>query len=447
MTGLTITHEGLAQTPFIEQWLGVWAMREQDFQATAELVRGLNLSLHLAGPAPEAARQQADSAGSYVVTSDGVAMIDIRGRMQKQQASLGGSASTVATRRAIRAAAADPEVGSILMVVDSPGGTVAGTKELADDIAAAGKIKPVIGFAEDMAASAAYWAISQATQVFAQPTAMVGSIGTYGVVHDMSALAAKEGVKVHVIRAGAMKGAGTPGTEVTPEQLAAFQEEVNTLNEFFLAGVAAGRGMTVDQIRTLATGQAWIGQKAVDAGLIDGVATFDQALATARAAASTTKAKGKKMAAATYAEIVAACPGASAEFICDQLKEGATVEKAGQNFMAHQALALEVANKKIADIQAKAEADATAAANAAAAAKPATTGVDPLKTAATTTEAAGGSPFEDFQASVEAKVKAGMNRPRAVAAAVRENPERHALILAEGEAKARAIDNAKRKRT
>lgn len=445
MTELTLNPAGWRSAPYIEQWLGIWAMREQEFHATAEMVRGINLSLHLAGPAPEAAREIAAD-NSFAVTSDGVALIEIRGRMQKQQSSMGSAASTVAVRQQIRAAVRSEDVRAILMVVDSPGGTVAGTKELADDIAAAGKTKPVIGFAEDMAASAAYWAISQATQVFAQPTAMVGSIGTYGVVHDMSALAAKEGVKVHVIRAGALKGAGTPGTEVTPEQLAAFQEEVNTLNEFFLAGVASGRGMTIDQVRALATGQAWIGQKAVDAGLIDGVATFEQALATARSAAATTKLKGKKMAAATYAEIVAACPGASAEFICDQLKEGATVEKSQQNFMAHQALALEAANKKIAEAEAKAKAEATASANAAAATKSATTGVEPLKTAATTTEAAGGSPFEEFQASIEAKVKSGMSRPRAVAAAVRENPERHAAIVAEGEVKARFLDNAKRKR-
>lgn len=428
MFDLTLNPNGWREAPFASEWLGVWAMREPEFVATAEMVRGINLSVHLSGPAPEAAREAA-IADSRPSVSDGVAVIELRGRMQKQQASLGGAASTVAARRAVRAAAADPEVGSILMVIDSPGGTLAGTKELADDIAAAVKSKPVIALIEDMGASAAYWVASQATQVLAQATALVGSIGTYGVVYDMSALAAKDGVKVHVVRAGAMKGAGTPGTEITAEQLAAFQREVNTLNEFFVSGVAAGRKLSVEQVRALATGDVWIGQEAVSAGLIDSVSTFDQALAAARSAAANPKLKGKKMSAATYAEVVAACPGASAEFICDQLKAGASVEQATKDFMAWQQLQIEQERKKTAELEAKIRADAEAALKNE---KP--VGVPPLgsRPAAETSE---GTATEEFLAAVEARVKAGMPRPRAVSAAVRENPARHAAMLAEASAR------------
>ncbi len=411
---------GWRNAPFFEQWLGIWAMREADFTATAELIRGLNLSIHLAGPEPEAARERASAAGSATV-GDGVALIELRGRMQKQEASLGASASTVAARRAIRGAVADPEVGAILLVIDSPGGTVAGTKELADDVAAAGQVKPVIALIEDIGASAAYWVASQATQVLAQATAMVGSIGTYGVVQDLSALAAKEGVKVHVIRAGAMKGAGTPGTEITPEQLAAMQREVNTLNEFFLAGVASGRKLSAERVRELATGDVWIGQQAVAAGLIDAVSTYDQALATARRAASQSKGKGK-MAAATYAEIVAACPGASAEFICEQLKAGASLEQSTKDFMAWQQLQIEAGKKQLAELQAAAAAAAKARESL---------GVDPLKQTAAAVNGTGeNAAWDDFQASVAAKVAKGMSRPKAVAAAVRENPARHAAVIA-----------------
>lgn len=426
-TDFMLNPTGWRNAPYIEQWLGVWAMREAEFSATAEMFRSFNLSVHLAGPGPEAARDRGN-AGPSMSVSDSVALIELRGRMQKQESSVGASASTVSTRRAIRAAVADPEVGSILMVIDSPGGTVAGTKELADEIASAAKSKPVIALIEDIGASAAYWVASQATTVLAQATASVGSIGTYGVVYDMSAAAAKDGIKVHVVRAGAMKGAGTPGTEVTPEQIAAFQKEVNTLNEFFVAGVAQGRNLPVDRVRALATGDIWIGQEAVAAGLIDAVSTFDQALATARSAAT---AKGKmKMAAATYAEIVAACPGATAEFICDQLKAGATVEQSSKDFMAWQALQIEAGKKQLAEMQAAADAKAKADAEAAAAAKAKESlGVDPLKQGAAP-GASSESAWDEFQAAVDAKVAKGMPRPKAVAATVRENPERHAALVA-----------------
>src|SRR5436853_3214861 len=107
---------GAETAPYIEQWVGIWAMREPEINALAEAVRGLNLSVHLAGPAPQAARDQA-AAGPMTI-ADGVAIIGLRGRMQKQQSSMGDNASTVEARRAIRAAASDPNVGAILLVVD-----------------------------------------------------------------------------------------------------------------------------------------------------------------------------------------------------------------------------------------------------------------------------------------------------------------------------------------
>lgn len=419
---LTLTQDA----PYFEQWMGIWAMREMEFTSLADLVRGMNLSLHLAGPAPAAARDRANS--SPMTMDDAVALIEMRGRMQKQSASMGQNVSTVAVRRAVRAAAADPEVGSIFLVIDSPGGTVAGTKELADDVAAAARVKPVVALIEDMGASAAFWVASQATQVFAQPTAVVGSIGTYGVVWDQSAQAAKEGIKVHVVRAGAMKGAGTPGTEITPEQLAEIQKEVNTLNEFFIAGVAGGRKLSTERARELATGQVWIGQEAVDAGLIDGVSSFDQALATARAASK--QRKGKTMAAASYQELVASCVGASPQFICSQLEAGASIEVAVKNWMGHQKQELDAARKELEESKAREKAAQDAAAKNKEVpgnnALPAGTGGG--------NSAAGGthgSAAEEFNASVEAKVKAGMSRSKAVAMTVKEDPERAKRMNAE----------------
>jgi hypothetical protein len=120
---------------------------------------------------------------------------------------------------------------------------------------------------------------SQASRIIANETALVGSIGTYGVVQDTSGMAAMEGVRVHVIRAGAFKGAGTPGTEITAEHLTEMQRTVDGLNEYFLAGVAAGRSMlTAVRVRELADGRAWLAAEAKTLGLIDAIGSFDQAL-------------------------------------------------------------------------------------------------------------------------------------------------------------------------
>lgn len=429
----TINPAGWREAPYIEQWMGPWAMREAEFNALAETVRGLNVSLHLDSQAArDAARSSELAQAGYERDAAGVATIELRGRMQKQYASLGQSASTVALRRAIRAAADDPEVGAILLIADSPGGTVAGTAELAADVAAATAKKDVFGLAEDMAASACYWVLAQCTRVLTQQAAMVGSIGTYGVVYDESAAAAQQGVKVHVVRAGAQKGAGIPGTEVTTEQLLAFQQEIDSLNELFVAGIAQGRQMSLDDARKLATGQVWIGQQAVDAGLADEVASIDQALATARAASLKRLGKDgrKNMAAATYQELAASCVGATPEFICKQLAAGASLEQSVKDWMTHQNAALEAARKETADVTAKAKVAVEAAL-----AKTKVPGVDALpEGAAGGKEGGGGNAFEEFNAAVEAKVQAGMKRPKAVAAAVRENPARHAALIAEANA-------------
>ena len=418
------TIPAVSGVPYLEQWFGAWAMREQEFSALAQTCRGLNLSVHMQSGAPEAARHQATQAAATNL-GEGVALIEMRGRMQKQQASLGESASTVAIRQQIRAAANDPAIGSILLLVDSPGGTVAGTQDLAADVSRASSMKPVVAYIEDIGASAAYWVSSQATQILAGPTAMVGSIGTYGVVVDSSRAAQNEGYTVHVVRAGEHKGTGTPGTAVTQDQLDEYQAMIDTLNGYFLQGVASGRKMQMEQVQKLATGQVWIGKQAVDAGLIDGVSSFDGAVSTARALAAkaSQKKEVRRMAAATYQEIVAACPGADPAFICDQLKAGASVEQSVKDFITHQQLQIEQAKKEAAEAKAKATAEAAVAVKR-------ESGVAPLP-AVVSKSADVSDPRTEWDAAVAAKIQRGMTRQRAVAAVARENPAlREELVAA-----------------
>jgi len=185
----------------------------------------------------------------------------------------------VLLRQQIRHAFRNTDAAGILLRFDSPGGTVAGTEDLAADIAAAAGGKPVYGYAEDLCASAAYWGYSQCTKTFANATALVGSIGTYMAIEDLSGHAEQLGVKVHVIRAGTFKGAGTPGTEITDDQLAEWQRIVDELNAHFIAGVARGRRMGESKVRELADGRVHVGQAAVQLGLVDVIESFDDTLA------------------------------------------------------------------------------------------------------------------------------------------------------------------------
>jgi ClpP class serine protease len=122
---------------------------------------------------------------------------------------------------------------------------------------------------------------------------VVGSIGTFLVVQDSSGEASRVGVEVHVIKAGDFKGLGVPGTPITDSQLAYLQELINAQNEFFIRGVMRGRKRTTEEVKSWADGRVFMAAEALAMGLIDGIATTDQAMAELRK--STSKLKGSLM--------------------------------------------------------------------------------------------------------------------------------------------------------
>lgn len=213
---------------------------------------------------------------------NGVCIISIDGPMTKFDSSMGG-ANTVRIRAAVRSAMTDETVSCILIRADSPGGTVDGTKELADDVAMANKVKPVLGFCEDLTASAAYWVVAQARKVYANANAMIGSIGIYSAIVDSSKAYELAGLKMHLIGSGGMKGAGMDGTEITAEQLAYFQSVVDARGKFFLDAVQEGRGLSKADVKALADGRVHIASDAKRLGLIDAVGSFDEVFAAAMA--------------------------------------------------------------------------------------------------------------------------------------------------------------------
>lgn len=267
------------------QHFGPWMVEPAWFErAVAAVKAGLWTPLVHPKAAEGDAVKGAAGRVAYLRTQDGIAILSVEGQLTKGESSFSGGTSTVRLRQSIRQAVRDEAVKGILLLVDSPGGTVAGTAELAADVAAGAKVKPTHAHIEDLGASAAFWIASQASRVTAAPTSLVGSIGTVAVVEDSSGQLAKEGVVVHVVSTGPYKGAFTPGSPVTEEQLAYLQSYVDGLNEHFIAGVAAGRRMTADAVRKVADGRVHLAADAARMGLVDAVRDQDQAMADLRTA-------------------------------------------------------------------------------------------------------------------------------------------------------------------
>jgi len=217
-------------------------------------------------------------------TIDGVAVIAVDGVISKRMnlfSQISGGASTELIGRDIRQALADPEAHSLLLQVDSPGGTVDGTQELAQMVYGARGAKPIVTYVDGMMASAAYWIGSAADAAYiGADTAQVGSIGVVASHTDYSRREEMLGMKTTEIYAGKFKRIASLYKPLSEDGKQYIQDMVDYLYSVFVADVAKQRGTDTETVLTnMADGRVFTGRQAVEAGLVDGVATMDQLIA------------------------------------------------------------------------------------------------------------------------------------------------------------------------
>lgn len=194
---------------------------------------------------------------------------------------------TVQLRNLVNQAVADPNIAGILLDIDSPGGSVYGTAELADAIHAARKVKPVWAVADNLAASAAYWVGAQAEVFNVSPSGDVGSIGVWLAHLDMSRALDAAGLKVTLISAGKYKTEGHPYGPLDDEAREHLQESVDDSYEQFLKAVSRGRGVSVADVRRgFGEGRLLSASQAVAVGMVNCIATFEQTLTAMQRAIS-----------------------------------------------------------------------------------------------------------------------------------------------------------------
>jgi signal peptide peptidase SppA len=194
-------------------------------------------------------------------------------------ASGSGLMSTQSFSNAFRAALADDSIGGILIDIDSPGGSVFGVQELSNEIYQARGQKPVVAIANSLAASAAYWTGSSASEFYITPGGEAGSIGVFAAHENRAKAQEIAGVETVLISAGKYKVEGSPFGPLSDEAKAFMQTRVDAHYGAFTRAVARNRGVNVDAVRGgMGEGRTLGAQAAKDAGLVDGIMTFDQVL-------------------------------------------------------------------------------------------------------------------------------------------------------------------------
>lgn len=192
---------------------------------------------------------------------------------------MSGGTSTEKFGQWLKAAVADPNVKAIVIDADSPGGSVDGVPELAAEVANAKASKPVIAQVNAMAASAAYWIVSQASEIVVTPSGEVGSIGVFAAHEDISKAAEMQGVKVSLVSAGKYKTEANPFEPLSSEARQALQSQVDEFYTMFTKAVAKGRNTTAQAVQNgFGEGRMVSAHQAVKEGMADRVATMDQTL-------------------------------------------------------------------------------------------------------------------------------------------------------------------------
>lgn len=224
-------------------------------------------------------RPLANDQQEYTVEPGGIAVLRMSGVIAPKAnlfMQVSGGMSTQMATKQLESAVADPRVRAIVLAIDSPGGNVIGTPEMAAAVREMADAKPIVTHSDGSLCSAAYWIGSAANAVYLSgPVVQAGSIG---VVVDRSYNPASATQQEH-ITAGRYKRIAKANEPLSDEARAIVQADVDYVYTLFVDDVARYRGTTAEQVlEHMADGRVFRGQQAIDAGLVDGVSTLDALL-------------------------------------------------------------------------------------------------------------------------------------------------------------------------
>ncbi|MDY0340606.1 MAG: signal peptide peptidase SppA [Coriobacteriia bacterium] len=172
----------------------------------------------------------------------------------------------------------DDSVKAIILRIDSPGGTVAASQEIMMAVRRVSEEKPIITSVGDMCASGAYMVASQTDEIITAPGSVVGSIGVIMELVNAEGLLDKVGLKFTTLTQGEYKDAGSMYRSLTETETAMLNEQMASIQKQFVADVAEGRDMSIEEAGELAIGWAWLGSEALELDLIDSIGNYDDAI-------------------------------------------------------------------------------------------------------------------------------------------------------------------------
>jgi len=199
---------------------------------------------------------------------EGVGLVEVKGIILDSQE----------TVKQLRDLQKDDKVKAVVLRIDSPGGVVGPSQEIYDAVKKLNIKKKVIVSMGSLAASGGYYIAAPATEIFANPGTITGSIGVLMKFSNIEGLIDKIGMKVFTLKAGKFKDVGSPVRTMTNKEKEMLQSVIDSTHAQFVKAVAEGRKLPVEEVGKLANGSIYSGEQAMALKLVDHLGTLQDAV-------------------------------------------------------------------------------------------------------------------------------------------------------------------------
>ena len=214
------------------------------------------------------ARMIMGTAETKLTDKEGIGLVEVRGMILDSKDTI----------RQLRYFLKQEGVKAVVLRVDSPGGVVAPSQEIYDEVRKFAAKKKIIVSMGSLAASGGYYISAPATLIYANPGTITASIGVILKLSNIEALMDKIGIKSYTLKTGKFKDSGSPLRELSKEDRAMLQAVIDNTHEQFVRAVAAGRKLPVEEVRRIADGRILSGEQAQGMKLVDRLGTLQDAI-------------------------------------------------------------------------------------------------------------------------------------------------------------------------
>lgn len=198
----------------------------------------------------------------------GVGLVEVRGMIIDSRE----------TVRQLRYFLKQDEIRAVVLRVDSPGGVVAPSQEICEEVRKFAAKKKIVVSMGSLAASGGYYVSAPATLIYANPGTLTASIGVILKLSNIETLMDRIGIKSHTLKTGKYKDSGSPLRKLSADDRAMLQSVIDSTHEQFVRAVASGRKLPIQQVRSIADGRILTGEQALALKLVDRLGTLQDAI-------------------------------------------------------------------------------------------------------------------------------------------------------------------------